>query len=159
MFRKQVNSLEQLTDELKERCSNLHKGCKRFMGSLDEAYAGDLSFADSLQAFGAGLDDPVSVAIGGPVMSKFTTAFRELGTYKELLRSQVIDYYHTASKFDLPFSYIGALNTNEMKNRMKNSITILAVNLNSTLWHGLYYFQLTIFTLSVNVLSFCYICF
>jgi len=89
MFRKQVNSLEQLTDELKERCSNLHKGCKRFMGSLDEAYAGDLSFADSLQAFGAGLDDPVSVAIGGPVMSKFTTAFRELGTYKELLRSQV----------------------------------------------------------------------
>ncbi|CAN6232544.1 unnamed protein product, partial [Urochloa humidicola] len=58
-------------------------------GSLDEAYAGDLSFADSLQAFGAGLDDPISVAIGGPVMSKFTTAFRELGTYKELLRSQV----------------------------------------------------------------------
>lgn len=26
----------------------------------------------------------------GPVMSKFTTAFRELGSYKELLRSQVI---------------------------------------------------------------------
>lgn len=36
-----------------------------FRGSLDEAYAGDLSFADSLQAFGAGLDDPISVAIGG----------------------------------------------------------------------------------------------
>ncbi|XP_006647559.1 ADP-ribosylation factor GTPase-activating protein AGD2-like isoform X1 [Oryza brachyantha] len=89
MFRKQVNSLEQLTDELKQRCSNLHKGCKRFMGSLDEGYAGDLTFADALEAFGAGQDDPVSVAIGGPVMSKFTTAFRELGTYKELLRSQV----------------------------------------------------------------------
>ncbi|KAL6899447.1 hypothetical protein ACP4OV_006105 [Aristida adscensionis] len=88
MFRKQVNSLEQLTDELKERCSNLNKGCKRFMGSLDEGYAGDLSFADALQAFGAGQDDPISVAIGGPVMSKFTIAFRELGTYKELLRSQ-----------------------------------------------------------------------
>ena len=36
--------------------------------------------------------------VAGPVMSKFTTAFRELGTYKELLRSQVLDYYHTASK-------------------------------------------------------------
>ncbi|KAF0931761.1 hypothetical protein E2562_005746 [Oryza meyeriana var. granulata] len=58
-------------------------------GSLDEGYAGDLTFADALEAFGAGQDDPVSVAIGGPVMSKFTTAFRELGTYKELLRSQV----------------------------------------------------------------------
>ena len=89
MFRKQVNSLEQITDELKQRCSNLHKGCKKFMGSLDEGYAGDLLFADALEAFGAGRDDPVSVAIGGPVMSKFTTAFRELGTYKELLRSQV----------------------------------------------------------------------
>uniref|UniRef100_A0A0D3F7Y3 ADP-ribosylation factor GTPase-activating protein AGD2 n=1 Tax=Oryza barthii TaxID=65489 RepID=A0A0D3F7Y3_9ORYZ len=60
-----------------------------FRGSLDEGYAGDLTFADALEAFGAGQDDPVSVAIGGPVMSKFTTAFRELGTYKELLRSQV----------------------------------------------------------------------
>lgn len=27
----QVNSMEQLSDELKQRCSNLHKGCKRFM--------------------------------------------------------------------------------------------------------------------------------
>jgi len=31
--------------------------------------------------------------VAGPVMSKFTTAFRELGTYKELLRSQVLLSY------------------------------------------------------------------
>lgn len=36
-------------------------------------------------------------------MSKFTTAFRELGTYKELLRSQVLYYCHTELKFDLQF--------------------------------------------------------
>jgi hypothetical protein len=36
-----------------------------FRGSLDEGYAGDLLFADALEAFGAGRDDPVSVAIGG----------------------------------------------------------------------------------------------
>ncbi|XP_073112722.1 ADP-ribosylation factor GTPase-activating protein AGD2-like [Elaeis guineensis] len=89
MFRKQIYSLEQSADELKDRCQKLHKGCKRFVTSLGEAYDGDLAFADSLEAFGAGQDDPTSVAIGGPVMSKFTTAFRELGTYKELLRSQV----------------------------------------------------------------------
>ncbi|WOL07223.1 ADP-ribosylation factor GTPase-activating protein AGD4 [Canna indica] len=89
IFRKQMFSLEQIADELRNRCQKLHKGCKRFMSSLDEAYYGDLSFADSLEAFGVGQDDPVSVAIGGPVMSKFTTAFRELGSYKELLRSQV----------------------------------------------------------------------
>ncbi|KAJ0974334.1 hypothetical protein J5N97_016299 [Dioscorea zingiberensis] len=89
MFRKQIYSFEQTTDELKDRCQRLQKGCKKFMFSLGEAYDGDLAFADSLEAFGAGQDDPISVGIGGPVMSKFTTAFRELGTYKELLRSQV----------------------------------------------------------------------
>lgn len=33
--------------------------------SIGEAYHGDLSFADSLEAFGAGHDDPSSIAIGG----------------------------------------------------------------------------------------------
>lgn len=33
--------------------------------SLGEAYDGDLSFADSLEAFGAAQDDPISVSIGG----------------------------------------------------------------------------------------------
>lgn len=89
MFRKQMYTFEQTADELKDRCQKLQKGCKKFMFSLEEGYDGDLAFADSLEAFGAGQDDPISVSIGGPVMSKFTTAFRELGTYKELLRSQV----------------------------------------------------------------------
>ncbi|CAA6655778.1 unnamed protein product [Spirodela intermedia] len=89
MFRNQLFSLEQGTDELRERCQRLHKGCKKFVISLAGAYDGDIAFADSLEAFGAGHDDPMSVAIGGPVMSKFTTAFRELSSYKELLRSQV----------------------------------------------------------------------
>ncbi|XP_020573256.1 ADP-ribosylation factor GTPase-activating protein AGD4-like isoform X3 [Phalaenopsis equestris] len=89
MFRKQIFSLEREADELKDRCQKLQKGCKRFMNSIGEAYDGDFSFAESLEAFGAGQDDPTSVAIGGPVMSNFTTAFREIGTYKELLRSQV----------------------------------------------------------------------
>lgn len=59
------------------------------MAALGEACNGDTTFADSLEAFGGGLDDPVSVSIGGPVMSKFVNAFQELATYKELLRSQV----------------------------------------------------------------------
>ncbi|KAJ6839393.1 putative ADP-ribosylation factor GTPase-activating protein AGD2 [Iris pallida] len=89
MFRKQIHSLEHTSDELKDRCQKLQKGSKRFVASLGESYDGDFAFADSLEAFGAGQDDPISVAIGGPVMSKFTTAIREIGTYKELLRSQV----------------------------------------------------------------------
>ncbi|XP_058097997.1 ADP-ribosylation factor GTPase-activating protein AGD4-like isoform X2 [Magnolia sinica] len=89
MFRKQINTVEQTTEELKDRCQKLHKGCKKFMTAVGDAYDGDIAFADSLEAFGSGRDDPLSVSIGGPVFSKFTTAFRELGSYKELLRSQV----------------------------------------------------------------------
>ncbi|XP_004297764.1 PREDICTED: ADP-ribosylation factor GTPase-activating protein AGD4-like [Fragaria vesca subsp. vesca] len=89
MFQKQVCNLEQTADELKDRCQKLLKGCKKFVAALGEACAGDTTFADSLEAFGGDLDDPISVAIGGPVLSKFISAFRELATYKELLRTQV----------------------------------------------------------------------
>ncbi|KAF5939522.1 hypothetical protein HYC85_023781 [Camellia sinensis] len=89
MFQKQISGIEQQTDELKDRCQRLYKGCKKYMETLGEACNGDTSFADSLEAFGGGQDDPVSVSIGGPVMSKFIAAFRELASYKELLRSQV----------------------------------------------------------------------
>nr|GLL35606.1 ADP-ribosylation factor GTPase-activating protein AGD4-like [Ipomoea trifida]GMD37649.1 ADP-ribosylation factor GTPase-activating protein AGD4-like isoform X1 [Ipomoea batatas]GMD39322.1 ADP-ribosylation factor GTPase-activating protein AGD4-like isoform X1 [Ipomoea batatas] len=89
MFHKQVRSLEQTTDELRDRCQKLYKGCRKYTDTLGEAHNGDNIFADSLEVFGGGHDDPVSVSIGGPIMSKFVSAFRELATYKELLRSQV----------------------------------------------------------------------
>ncbi|GMG98879.1 hypothetical protein Nepgr_000719 [Nepenthes gracilis] len=89
MFHKQICSIEQTTDELKDRCQRLYRGCKIFLAALGEACNGDMTFADSLEAFGGGLEDPMSLSIGGPVISKFITAFRELATYKELLRSQV----------------------------------------------------------------------
>ncbi|KAG6429396.1 hypothetical protein SASPL_107447 [Salvia splendens] len=60
-----------------------------FRDMLGEAFNGDMSFAASLEAFGGGLDDLLGVSIGGPVLSKFINALRELATYKEFLRSQV----------------------------------------------------------------------
>ncbi|CAI9096938.1 OLC1v1033202C1 [Oldenlandia corymbosa var. corymbosa] len=89
MFQKQIRSLEQTSEELKDRCQKLYKGSKKYIETLDEACNADVAFAESLEAFGGGRDDPVSVSIGGPIMSKFLNAFRELATYKELLRSQV----------------------------------------------------------------------
>ncbi|KHN13825.1 ADP-ribosylation factor GTPase-activating protein AGD3 [Glycine soja] len=80
-----------------------------FSEGLGEAYDGDIAFASALETFGGGHNDPISVAFGGmlpfyinlmmvderfsvppgPVMTKFTIALREIGTYKEVLRSQV----------------------------------------------------------------------
>ncbi|XP_031741046.1 ADP-ribosylation factor GTPase-activating protein AGD4 isoform X2 [Cucumis sativus] len=88
-FNPVISSLQRTTDVLEDRCRRLHSGCRMFMETLGEASNGDISFADSLEGFGGGQDDPVSVSIGGPVLSKFVTAFRELATYKEQLRSQV----------------------------------------------------------------------
>ncbi|KAJ1411889.1 Pleckstrin-like proteiny domain [Sesbania bispinosa] len=56
---------------------------------LGEAYDGDIAFVSALENFGGGNADPHFIALGGPVMIKFTIALREISTYKELLRSQV----------------------------------------------------------------------
>ncbi|KAK3123954.1 hypothetical protein QOZ80_8AG0638470 [Eleusine coracana subsp. coracana] len=89
MFRTQIQALEESAELLRERCLKFHKGCRKYTEGLGEAYDGDIAFASSLETFGGGHNDPISVAFGGPVMTKFTIALREIGTYKEVLRSQV----------------------------------------------------------------------
>ncbi|KQJ99167.1 ADP-ribosylation factor GTPase-activating protein AGD3 [Brachypodium distachyon] len=89
MFRTQIQTLEDSAEILRERCLKFHKGCRKYTEGLGEAYDGDIAFASSLETFGGGHNDPISVAFGGPVMNKFTIALREIGTYKEVLRSQV----------------------------------------------------------------------
>lgn len=89
MFRKQIQSLEESSELLRERSLKFHKGCRNYTEALGEGYDGDIAFASSLESFGGGHNDPISVAFGGPVMTKFTIALREIATYKEVLRSQV----------------------------------------------------------------------
>ncbi|KAJ7957486.1 ADP-ribosylation factor GTPase-activating protein AGD3 [Quillaja saponaria] len=89
MFRKQIQGLEESAESLRERSLKFYKGCRRYTEGLGEAYDGDIAFASALENFGGGHNDPISVAFGGPVMTKFTIALREIGTYKEVLRSQV----------------------------------------------------------------------
>ncbi|XP_013630169.1 PREDICTED: ADP-ribosylation factor GTPase-activating protein AGD3-like [Brassica oleracea var. oleracea] len=89
MFRKQLQSMEESAEILRERSLKFYKGCRKYTEGLGEAYDGDIAFASALETFGGGHNDPISVAFGGPVMTKFTIALREIGTYKEVLRSQV----------------------------------------------------------------------
>ncbi|KAK1293910.1 ADP-ribosylation factor GTPase-activating protein AGD3 [Acorus calamus] len=89
MFRKQIQTLEENAESLRERSLKFYKGCRKYTEGLGEGYDGDIAFASSLEMFGGGHNDPISVAFGGPVMTKFTIALREIGTYKEVLRSQV----------------------------------------------------------------------
>ncbi|KAF3327641.1 ADP-ribosylation factor GTPase-activating protein AGD3 isoform X1 [Carex littledalei] len=89
MFRKQVQTIEESCELLRERCLKFYKGSRKYTEGLGEGYDGDIAFASALEIFGGGHNDPISVAFGGPVMTKFTIALREIGTYKEVLRSQI----------------------------------------------------------------------
>ncbi|KAB1217530.1 ADP-ribosylation factor GTPase-activating protein AGD1 [Morella rubra] len=88
----QIQCLEESADSLSARCLKFYKGCRKYTflrEGLGEGYDEDIAFASSLENFGGGHYDPIYVALGGPVMAKFTIALREIGTYKEVLRSQV----------------------------------------------------------------------
>ncbi|XAR64335.1 hypothetical protein NMG60_11024637 [Bertholletia excelsa] len=89
MFRKQIQCMEESAESLREKSLKFYKGCRKYTEGLGEGYDGDIAFASALETFGGGHNDPISVAFGGPVMTKFTIALREIGTYKEVLRSQV----------------------------------------------------------------------
>ncbi|XVF66730.1 hypothetical protein PTKIN_Ptkin10aG0061000 [Pterospermum kingtungense] len=86
---RQIQCMEESAESLRERSLRFYKGCRKYTEGLGEGYDGDIAFASALEMFGGGHNDPISVAFGGPVMTKFTIALREIGTYKEVLRSQV----------------------------------------------------------------------
>ncbi|XP_062110860.1 ADP-ribosylation factor GTPase-activating protein AGD3 isoform X1 [Humulus lupulus] len=114
MFRKQIQCLEESAESLRERSLKFYKGSRKYTEGLGEGYDGDIAFASALEAFGGGHNDPISVAFGGPVMTKFTIALREIGTYKEVLRSQV---EHMLNDRLLHFVNIDLLEVKEARKR------------------------------------------
>nr|XP_011463220.1 PREDICTED: ADP-ribosylation factor GTPase-activating protein AGD3 [Fragaria vesca subsp. vesca] len=89
MFRQQLHGLEEGAEAFRGRCSKFYKACRKYTEGLGEAYDGEIAFATALETFGGGHNDPIFAAMGGHFMTRFTIALREIGTYKEVLRSQV----------------------------------------------------------------------
>eukprot|EP00252_Welwitschia_mirabilis_P009068 TRINITY_DN21363_c0_g1_i1.p1 TRINITY_DN21363_c0_g1~~TRINITY_DN21363_c0_g1_i1.p1 ORF type:complete len:830 (-),score=162.56 TRINITY_DN21363_c0_g1_i1:388-2877(-) len=114
MFRKQVQAVEENAEILRDRCLKFYKGCRKYTEGLGEAYDEDIAFATCLEAFGGGHDDPISIAVGGPVMTKFTIALREIGTYKEVVRSQI---EHMLNERLLQFVNVDLQDAKELRKR------------------------------------------
>ncbi|XVE63752.1 hypothetical protein DITRI_Ditri07aG0045400 [Diplodiscus trichospermus] len=89
MFRQEIQCSEENAESMRGRCLKFYKGCRKYTEGLGEGYDSDIAFVNALETFGGGHSDPICVAFGGPVMTKFTIALREIGTYKEVLRSQI----------------------------------------------------------------------
>ncbi|KAF4390594.1 hypothetical protein CsatB_022722 [Cannabis sativa] len=121
MFRKQIQCLEESAESLRDRSLKFYKGSRKYTEGLGEGYDGDIAFASALEAFGGGHNDPISVAFGGPVMTKFTIALREIGTYKEVLRSQV---EHMLNDRLLHFVNIDLLEVKEARKRFDKASLI-----------------------------------
>ncbi|KAM0950298.1 putative AH/BAR domain superfamily protein [Dioscorea sansibarensis] len=86
-----IQSLEESAESLRERCLKFYKGSRKYTEQLGEGYDGDIAFASLLKCLVGGTMIP-SVLLWSssrPVMTNFTIALREIGTYKEVLRSQV----------------------------------------------------------------------
>ncbi|KAI7986200.1 ADP-ribosylation factor GTPase-activating protein AGD3 [Camellia lanceoleosa] len=83
-----IQGLEESAEALRERTSKFYKGCRKYTEGLGEGYDREIAFACALEAFG-GHSDPICAAFGGPIMTKFAIALREIGTYKEVLRSKI----------------------------------------------------------------------
>ncbi|KAL4584683.1 hypothetical protein LXL04_009291 [Taraxacum kok-saghyz] len=113
MFRQQIQCLEEIAETLRERGSKFYKGCRKYTDGLNEANERDAAFASSLENFGGG-PDPISVAVGGPDMIKFAVVLREVGTYKESLRTKV---EHTLSDRLLRFTNIELQDIKEARKR------------------------------------------
>ncbi|XP_020965831.1 ADP-ribosylation factor GTPase-activating protein AGD1 isoform X1 [Arachis ipaensis] len=89
MFRQQLQTMEEGAESLRARCWRFYKGCKKYTDGLLDACDGDFTFASALENFGGEHSDPLFVTLGGPVMTKFSMALRDISTFKDALRTQV----------------------------------------------------------------------
>ncbi|PON67230.1 Arfaptin domain/BAR domain containing protein [Parasponia andersonii] len=89
MFRQQIQCLEENSESLRGRCQKFYKGCRKYTEGLEEGSDGDIAFAIALETFGGETNDPDFMALGGPVLTRFANALREIGMFKEVLQSQV----------------------------------------------------------------------
>ncbi|KAA8540623.1 hypothetical protein F0562_024458 [Nyssa sinensis] len=89
MFRQQIQCMEENAEIIREKSLKFYKGCRKYTEGLGEGYDKDIAFASAIETFGGGHNDPICVSLGGPDMMKFAIALREIGMYKEVLRSQV----------------------------------------------------------------------
>ncbi|KAF3443063.1 hypothetical protein FNV43_RR16984 [Rhamnella rubrinervis] len=109
MFRQKIQCMEESAESLRGRCYKFYKGCRKYTEGLGDGYDGDIAFANALETFGGGYNDPTFMGLGGNsyqesitavnqlkdglsqghIINRFAIALREFGTCKEVLRSQV----------------------------------------------------------------------
>jgi len=93
LFRARCAEMEAATETLRTRTRKVVTGASRYSESLEEAFQESLRFADCIEEFCSGADDPNSTEqnfnVGGPSITRFSQTVREVSSFIELLRTQV----------------------------------------------------------------------
>ena len=74
-------------DELRERTARLSKGCSAYRDGLEDAYANEVNFAESVRAFHGPLDDPFGIQVGASEIDRLLGAFRDIADARGALLS------------------------------------------------------------------------
>ena len=88
-LRAQLRSLDEGVDELRERTARLSKGCSAYRDGLEDAYANEVNFAESVRAFHGPLDDPFGAQVGASEIDRLLGAFRDIADARGALLSAV----------------------------------------------------------------------
>ena len=88
-LRAQLRSLDEGVDELRERTARLSKGCSAYRDGLEDAYANEVNFAESVRAFHGPLDDPFGDQVGASEIDRLLGAFRDIADARGALLSAV----------------------------------------------------------------------
>ena len=86
-LRAQLRSLDEGVDELRERTARLSKGCSAYRDGLEDAYANEVNFAESVRAFHGPLDDPFGIQVGASEIDRLLGAFRDIADARGALLS------------------------------------------------------------------------
>ncbi|GJP51239.1 hypothetical protein CLOM_g10414 [Closterium sp. NIES-68] len=94
MLRKQLASLEESLELLRDRCCQLARSCNDFAASLSDSFEAESAFVHAMEGFFGAPEDAVSIATGGPVLGQFVMTLRDLTIFKETLKSQMEHVLH-----------------------------------------------------------------
>ena len=80
-----MRALESDVDELRERTAKFAKDCAKYRDGLEDAYANELNFSESIKGFYGSLGDPFGNAIGGAILDRFMSSVQEIADARSML--------------------------------------------------------------------------
>ena len=88
-LRARLRELEQDADVLRDRSSRLTRDCRAYRDALEDAYASEVNFQESVRSLYGSIDDAFGNAVGASVLERLLSAMSECAAARCDLMSEV----------------------------------------------------------------------